>query len=966
MNANSPFQKFTSMKLVKYAALMGLMCLTHVVRSQIVPDYALRDLDTTVAKFPLPHLLNGSYNVEMIHDSIRTLVAGGKLDVAIQTLAGWKERMEAAGDTSSFDYAVVQLDLGWGMMQLGDYITSKDLIGPLISYRGGKSAVSHWAIQRLSEINTFAGQATSALNQGAYLYLGDSILKEQADVFDIEGMNLSLSEDSIYYTESIDMFRQYQSFLRAIRKPKNARVVDDFVEFLDEMIRLGEFNDAYERTGTINTKAATLWIGKVDRSNYSGAARNSAYIYGAEYFIRTGQVQLGFMMLDKMWKRMQWELDQPMQTHFEAFPYLIVNGVLMEAHAWNSLNQPRKVIESVDTYEKKVLDAKQAIFAKTGVFPPRWNENPELLMLHQLKMRACLHPDVSDVAGAISSCESFFKILSRIYQREESDEGKIWLIRTAYSTMQQVVKVAVFAMNSPQSDIDIKRRCLRNLLRLDSYKSRLIATKWLGTIRSADPQSRAGLDQKLAAIREEEARWRTIQVTNPSRGFESKIALAQLEDQEFEILQKMAGWQNAEFDSEEIEDLSEREIYDALEPDEAVLYFFEGFSSIHRIVVQKNAIRIDELPKPGWVNNRPVQASAYSNGIKEIGQPFQATDEYRVRALALRKLLWPWESANDAPKKVSIFPDGHLWNLSFDALIYEADSKANFQEMDYLLRHHEISYWPGLRIWLGNRSEDVRYSKGGMLSISPAFLKSAQFANDTSANAIPMEALPKLLEASKQLEGLYDGQFLGEEQGTEGIAKELMENKSVLSLASHAFANEQEPLASYIALYPSSDPAKQDGRLHAYEILSMQLKTELVMLWGCSTGSGRRVRGEGLLSLARAFLASGARSVLMSQWDMGEAATAMMMPLYFKHLANGLGKAEALRQAKLEFLETAGPLEADPHQWAGWALIGDDHHLHTELRRANLRPWTWALVASCGLSLFFAVSLLRKRSKRTN
>jgi len=155
-----------------------------------------------------------------------------------------------------------------------------------------------------------------------------------------------------------------------------------------------------------------------------------------------------------------------------------------------------------------------------------------------------------------------------------------------------------------------------------------------------------------------------------------------------------------------------------------------------------------------------------------------------------------------------------------------------------------------------------------------------------------------------------------------------------LHLAVHANADTRFPLRS--ALYLSMTggreaPPGNDGILHAWEIMDeLRLETEVVTLSGCSTGSGERIAGEGVLGLARAFQYAGASTVVASQWPVGDRATAELMTRFYAGLREGLSTAEALQAAQRELagapvhLENGELLDArHPFHWAAFQVNGD-------------------------------------------
>src|ERR1041385_508618 len=108
-------------------------------------------------------------------------------------------------------------------------------------------------------------------------------------------------------------------------------------------------------------------------------------------------------------------------------------------------------------------------------------------------------------------------------------------------------------------------------------------------------------------------------------------------------------------------------------------------------------------------------------------------------------------------------------------------------------------------------------------------------------------------------------------------------------LATHAIVSNDEPLNSFIAFYPSNDP--NDYRLYAREIYNMDLdSTELVILSACETGTGKLVKGEGLMSLSRAFAYAGCPNIITSLWKAEDKATSFITRRLHVYLDKGFPK----------------------------------------------------------------------------
>lgn len=131
-----------------------------------------------------------------------------------------------------------------------------------------------------------------------------------------------------------------------------------------------------------------------------------------------------------------------------------------------------------------------------------------------------------------------------------------------------------------------------------------------------------------------------------------------------------------------------------------------------------------------------------------------------------------------------------------------------------------------------------------------------------------------------------------------------------------------------------------DGLLTAYEIIGLDLRnTELVMLTACESGLGvvqtdeggepagiRQSPGEVLAGLRQALQVAGARSVIMSMWEVPLEPTVHQMQAF---LDFWLGKKKprylAFHKAQLAALQRARTTKGSGHPfwWAGFVYIGD-------------------------------------------
>ena len=156
-------------------------------------------------------------------------------------------------------------------------------------------------------------------------------------------------------------------------------------------------------------------------------------------------------------------------------------------------------------------------------------------------------------------------------------------------------------------------------------------------------------------------------------------------------------------------------------------------------------------------------------------------------------------------------------------------------------------------------------------------------------------------------------------QATKQAVLQAINSVGLIHIAAHGDADSEE-----IALAPSfrmPDGIPQEGLylLTMNDISKVQLRAKLVVLSCCHSALGQ-TRAEGAVGLARAFLGSGARSVLVALWALDDKATEQLMTHFYDHLFAGESAGESLHEA-MKWMRSEG---YDVNQWAPLILIGDD------------------------------------------
>ena len=172
-------------------------------------------------------------------------------------------------------------------------------------------------------------------------------------------------------------------------------------------------------------------------------------------------------------------------------------------------------------------------------------------------------------------------------------------------------------------------------------------------------------------------------------------------------------------------------------------------------------------------------------------------------------------------------------------------------------------------------------------------------------------------------------------EATKNKVLERIASAALVHIAAHGRAETGE-----IVLAPNAewenDPIIQKSRsnvkipkekyymLKMSDVLAVRLRARLVVLSCCHSGRGE-VKSEGVVGIARAFLAAGARSVLASLWAISDEATMEFMKSFYQHMTDGETTSAALHQA-MKTLRNSEKFCAVKY-WAPFVLIGDDVRL---------------------------------------
>jgi CHAT domain-containing protein len=354
-----------------------------------------------------------------------------------------------------------------------------------------------------------------------------------------------------------------------------------------------------------------------------------------------------------------------------------------------------------------------------------------------------------------------------------------------------------------------------------------------------------------------------------------------------------------------------------LEQNEVVLEYVLSEPHSYCLVITREEIHLSKLSGAREIRKL---ATDYRSHIDKSAEDRTLSEEL---ATALLKPVSEYLHDRD----VVIVPDGILNLLPFDALWQDGEgyglNRHSFTVVPsgtvlHLLRNERSNAKP--IAFLGvSASEPGAPSKKGM-SVGGLGILRGLFDMKRSE----LRALPSTEGEVKSIAEILGGNntVFARDQATEAAFKSApLSQVRVIHLALHGMADSSFPDRSAL-VFSSGGRPEEDGLLQAREIRKLPISADLVTLSACDAGLGRIEGEEGVSSLVEAFLNAGARSVVASLWPAEDTYTKGLMEAFYRHLALGEAKGQALRLAKVDMLRRFGNA-VPPIYWAGFVLVGD-------------------------------------------
>lgn len=356
--------------------------------------------------------------------------------------------------------------------------------------------------------------------------------------------------------------------------------------------------------------------------------------------------------------------------------------------------------------------------------------------------------------------------------------------------------------------------------------------------------------------------------------------------------------------------LSVTEVRDQLSNDETMVSFSFTDENLIAFVVDANQSKHLALELPDGID------SLIYNFNQSLKNRF--SEDYVKYGKQLYDILYRPINEHVKTTQLIIVPDGILWYVNFDLLISsEAQRKFLFQDKA-IIYSNSANQFIRLKGRDNIEKECLAFSYTGEDDLVDGQTIDLSLVRDSQGD------LPGTLAEIKSISNILTGDYLYGDEATETNFKKLAGDYSILHLALHGEINDATPVNSKLFFAKSDADTLEDSYLHAFELYGMDLNADMVVLSACNTGVGQLVGGEGIMSLGRAFQYAGTNSVLLSNWEVVDGVAPELMTSFYTYLKDGKSKSEALRRAKMDFLENADVLKSHPYYWGTFTLMGNN------------------------------------------
>lgn len=398
------------------------------------------------------------------------------------------------------------------------------------------------------------------------------------------------------------------------------------------------------------------------------------------------------------------------------------------------------------------------------------------------------------------------------------------------------------------------------------------------------------------------------------------------------------------------------ELQTILQPDEIFLEYVVTDSFVYTLAIGKTAVKSQFTPLDEPLS---VVVKKLQYALKNSKPDLYAKYGYYLYKKILEDLT-PFIQG----KRLIITPDGELNYIPFGVLptnkaVLTTPGPQTYLDAQFLIEQYPICYNYSANLFLLSKQPHNFQPKRAMSTWAPDFHTMKAIVQDAGiGDALP--PLPGAQKEAQQIAKLFNSPAYIGQTASEWRFKNEAQQYAVLHIATHGVVNDIDPMFSSLILRNENG---EDGILHAYELYNMQLQADLAVLSACNSGMGQLKKGEGVASIARGFSYAGVPNIVMSTWAVSDWSTEVLMRTFYKNLKYGIPKDEALRRAKVDYINAnrGNPELLAPFYWGGFVLSGNTAPIPA-LEQASSNSWWWIAI---GLGVLLALSGLIRKHRRS-
>jgi len=266
----------------------------------------------------------------------------------------------------------------------------------------------------------------------------------------------------------------------------------------------------------------------------------------------------------------------------------------------------------------------------------------------------------------------------------------------------------------------------------------------------------------------------------------------------------------------------------------------------------------------------------------------------------------PLACLNDDVKHLQIIPDAELNQIPFAALLMEPkqSGSVDYAKLNYLVNEFFVSYTYSAKLLLEAQKEKKKVAPNKYV----AFL-----AEDSVKINQHCDQHISIISSG------LGGDIYMQNDCTVGNFEAQANQYRIINLIMHGCGE--------LGTLSFNDKDLTDAEIYNIDLSN----TQLVNLTACETSVGTLKKGEGVISLSRAFTYAGTPSLVATLWSVSTITTCKITELFFDQIKNGKAVDVALWEAQNEYLnnclnnpdKTVKNLSAHPNYWAGIIPIGN-------------------------------------------